>query len=125
MIYLLIGLMGILAALMGWLMLSGRVFVPLGLLQIGFLGYAVYLYLCIPHELCWQAEGRLEARSPVKTVILDPGEIISLSGTTFYPGFLRLRYRQGRLLLFAFIEDREEFISRLKAANPRVEIYVW
>lgn len=50
MIYLLIGLMGILAALMGWLMLSG--------------------------------------------------EIISLSETTFYPGFLRLRYRQGRLLLF-------------------------
>lgn len=117
--------MGILAALVGWLMLSDRVFVPLGLLQIGFLAYAVYLYLCIPHELCWQADGRLEARSPMRTIILDPEDIVSLSGVTFYPGFLRLRHRQGRLLLFAFMDGLEEFISRLKAANPRVEIYVW
>ncbi len=124
-IYVLMGLMGVLAALMVWLMLSGRLFVPPGLLQIGFLGFAVYLYFGIPQELCWQADGRIEARSPIRTIILDPEDIISLSGVTFYPGFLRLRHRQGGLLLFPFMDGLEEFLSRLKAANPRVEINVW
>lgn len=124
-IYLILGLMGVLAAVMVWLMLSGRLMVPLGLLPIGFLGYVMYLYLGIPLELCWQADGRLQVRGLMRTVTLDPGDIISLSGFTFYPGFLRLRHRRGRLLMFAFMDGLGDFISRLKAANPRVEIRVW
>jgi len=86
------------------------------------LAYNWYAFGSLPYAIDWEEGGVIEFHRFRGVARVHPLEVISLSGTFLYAGFLRLKHRGGAIYLFAQTDGMHEFISRLKAANPAVQV---
>jgi hypothetical protein len=91
-------------------------------LWLGVLAWVWYAYLRIPYAIHWPEDGTIEITSPLRRLTLAPRDIVSLKGMFLSPGFLKLRHTGGKIILLAQMDGLHEFIIRVKAANPQVEV---
>ncbi len=91
-------------------------------LGLWILGWYVFLWKT-PLEIRWLNDETLEFRSVMASTKISVKDIISIKMGGL-PGrrSLTLRHSRGRIMLLSFPKD--EFLDRVKALNPQVEIRV-
>lgn len=124
-LYGLLGFMTLLGLILAfnvfWAGVWGPQFVVLPV-WLGVLAWVWYAYLRIPYAIGWREDDTIEIRSPLRRLTLTPQEIVAIKGMFLSPGFLRLKHSGGTVRLMAQMDGLHEFISRVRAANPAVEV---
>ncbi len=86
-------------------------------------GYYWYFTLQIPSAIIWTDDGTIVFNAVIRTITMSPNEIVSIKPAfSTGIGFLAFRFRNRKILLLNQFDDFHEFITRLKSANPAIEI---
>ena len=97
--------------------------VPFLLIWVGFVGFFAYRMLQMPSTIEWQGNGAVSFRGPIRTLSIPISEIQSIRpGGNNGLGFLEIRFIGGKLELLNQFDEFHDFLSRLKAENPKVEL---
>lgn len=96
----------------------------LTLFPIGIGGMNLYSWLGIPHTITWPDNSSpIEFKSMIRTFTVIPGEILSIMPSAKWPpGYLEIRSRKRRFTIRNQFDGMHEFLTRLEAVNPRVEL---
>jgi hypothetical protein len=94
---------------------------PLLLIWVGFVGFFAYRMLRMPSTIEWQSNGAVLFRGPILTLSIPISEIQSIRPGGHGLGFLEIRFAAGKLQLLNQFDEFHEFLSRLKAENPKIE----
>jgi hypothetical protein len=78
--------------------------------------------LRMPRRIILHEDGRLEFVSPVRRVVITVQDITSIKPDGSQLGFLIVRWGAGKLRLLNQFDDFHDLLSRIKQANPGVEI---
>ncbi len=78
--------------------------------------------LRLPRRIVTHDDGRIEFISPIRRVEIASRDIIAIRPDRGQMGFLTVVYGSGKLRLFNQFDGFHEFLSRLKSANPSVEL---
>ena len=94
---------------------------------VGFLFFAIIggnalWVLGIPHKIMLHQDGTVEFTSVLRSRRIPVREIVSIKpeGTTY--GFLVVRTESSKIKLLAQFNGFHDFLTRLKAVNPLVEL---
>lgn len=78
--------------------------------------------LRMPRRIVLHEDGRLEFLSPVRRVEITAQEITSIRPDGSQLGFLMIRWSAGKVRLLNQFDGFHDLLTRIKAANPAVEI---
>ncbi len=123
---LIFGLLGLFLLVGVWIILeslrTARSLIWVGLLWLVVVGYVAYTYLALPYTILWQDDGMIGFKSVLRTFIVAPNQIRSIVPESWPIGFLIVKTQRGKLRLPNQFNDFHEFLARLEAANPGVEL---
>ena len=92
------------------------------LIWVGFAGFYAYRMLQMPSTIEWLGNGAVSFRGPIRTLSIPISEIQSIRPDGNGLGFLEIRFIGGKLQILNQFDEFHEFLSRLKAENPNVEL---
>lgn len=92
------------------------------LLSCGILVWNWIILLTIPHEIRFDSFDRVSFHSLARTLTLRAADIRSIKPYGIGGGFYLLRHNSGKIRLITQFTGFHEVVSRIKAANPMVEI---
>ena len=78
--------------------------------------------LRMPRRIILHGDGHLEFVSPVRRVVLNAQDIISIKPDMHQFGFLIVRWGSGKLRLLNQFDGFHDLLARIKLVNPAVEI---
>jgi hypothetical protein len=102
--------------------IAAPVAVPFLLVWVGFVGFFAYQMLRMPSTIEWQSNGTVVFRGLIRSLSVPISEIQSIRPRGNGLGFLEIRFAGGRLQLLNQFDEFHDFLSRLKAENPKVEL---
>jgi hypothetical protein len=112
--------------LLGLLMIAGafpdsppRV---IGVIWLAFVGVFWWRISTIPHRIDVFADGRIVFVCLARRIPVLTSAVRSIKPAGNQIGFFVLRHDRGRILLLGQFDGFHEFLSRLKVANPAVEL---
>ena len=86
------------------------------------LAWIWFRLLRLPRRIVTHPDGRIEFISPIRRVEIGAGDIIAIRPDRGQVGFLTVVHSSGKVQLFNQFDGFHEFLSRLKAAHPSVEL---
>jgi hypothetical protein len=92
-------------------------FAPLVLLVLFFSQHAL-----TPNRIRWQTNGVVDFVSWLRTRSIPIEDFVSVKPDNGQFGALRIKHRRGSLHLSPHFDGFHEFVARVKAANPNVEL---
>ena len=94
---------------------------PLMVLWFGLVCWPIVSFLRRPRRIEWDANDRIAFIAPLRRVEVAPREVqaIKLRGEG---GYLEIKTGRGKLVAMHRFQGFHEFLTRLKQANPDVEI---
>jgi len=94
----------------------------MGFIFLAILGGNALWVLSIPHKIMFHQDETVEFISVLRRRRVPVREIVSIKpeGTTY--GFLVVRTESSKIRLFAQFDGFHDFLTRLKALNPAVEL---
>lgn len=95
---------------------------PILIVWLGLFAWICYYYLRIPVTIIWRDDGVLEFKSLLATTRVPVQDIMTVKATLLSWGFIKITYKGGSIKLLCQITGLYELLSRVKAANPAVEI---
>jgi hypothetical protein len=84
-------------------------------------GYWLWL-LSFPHTISLSSNGMIEFKSILRRRSVQAFDVKSVKPEWYAYGFLLVRTDQRTITLFAQFDGFHEFLTKLKALNPRVEL---
>ena len=95
---------------------------PVALLFVGVLVVNAVWMLSIPHRMILHQDGTIEFISVLRQRVVRAAEIDSIKpeGTTY--GFVILRAGRAKVRLLTQFDGFHDFLARLKAMNPGIEL---
>jgi hypothetical protein len=95
---------------------------PVALLFVGVLVVNAAWMLSIPHRMILHQDGTIEFISVLRQRVIRAAEIDSIKpeGTTY--GFVILRAGRAKVRLLTQFDGFHDFLTRLKAMNPGIEL---
>lgn len=92
-------------------------FLPLFGLLIFFLQVALH-----PYRIVWREMGTVDFVSWARTRSIRPEDFVSIIPDSMQLAQLRIKHRGGSFRLLPQFDGFHEFLTRLKAANPSIEL---
>jgi len=84
---------------------------------------AIYLQLAlIPYRIRWREDGAIDFVAWARTRTVRLEDLVSIKPDTSQVGFLRFKHRKGSFRLFPQFDGFHEFLTRVKTANPGIEM---
>jgi hypothetical protein len=84
-------------------------------------GNALWI-LSIPHQISLSKEGIIEFKSVLRRRVIKAIDVKSIKPAGFYYGFVIVRATQTKVRLFPQFDGFHDFLVKLKAMNPQVEL---
>lgn len=79
-------------------------------------------YLRLPHTIEWSSQGTITFRSYLKSIAMSPRDIVSIQPNQSTIGILKVLYGEKKLNVLSQFDGFHDFLQRLKAENPSVEL---
>ncbi len=76
----------------------------------------------IPYRIIWCENGAIDFVAWARTRSIRIDDLISIKPDASQVGFLRIKHRLGSFRLLPQFDGFHEFLTRLKAANPNIEM---
>ncbi len=82
---------------------------------------ALFTILRLPHQITLAPDGAVEFRSILRIWVVRAGDIRSIKPSS-HLGFFLVRTDSARFRILAQFDNFHDFLTRLQALNPRVEL---
>jgi len=94
----------------------------IGLIFLAVLAVNVLWILAIPYRITWSRDGVIEFISLYRRRTVRPGEIRSIKPASANFGFFIVQTDHGKIKILAQFDGFHDFLGRLKAVSPGVEL---
>ncbi len=93
-----------------------------GLIFLLVIGINVFYFLSIPHRITLASDGAVEFISLLRRRRVRADEIRSIKPASAHLGFLVVSTNRGKIRLLAQFDGFHDFLTRLQARHPGVEL---